>query len=779
LSQVDALDIAMAATAVLQQFVVHSLKELHHRRGDGTRVLDAIYEACSSSGLVKKAATDVRSRYERVFDAALESLMGCWIIDYVEEVCGDRHLTSNDPVDAQLLDGQFVKEWCQSTLQHMESELVTTLKNEQLFQQFQTRELQKQIGKANVLVDVLHALARIRNTGGAYAASCAAGTLDRQGVDAELQQALLLQQCFKVMEWCAWHRLHDKPHTGRYASMPEWVRRVQVRRDRRPMGKTLFLDDTLKALMISGAYPFSTLQNMIYMIFLTIRDIDTSTWHNKLALFLYYLTDLDYLPPGQKGLDDFRATFSLPAPKVVSWYCMFLLDCAESAPGSEAAPAPAAASASAPLDVHLDQACQLLACSAQPDMPFKFIETLMDLGRADVALALHRAQAGGGLGELPAADSPQALLQARTLVELRLRCGLLTEAFLTLRSLCSQAPAGPQRTALTSALVSHLAEWAMTGPGRNPARASALCELPWSDEEERALVSWLVTQMEQGRPAADYLPLYFLQRGRMMEAMGAFNRWQVAMQAHGRDVLPGAANSTVTMLDAMINAAAGLLPTPQRNVGIPVETATASRAEGGVVLGTAAAVLARGPAMLLQGLGLQADNNMPVMQAVFQGDEVPPFLTGRWPASSAPVSQSTKASPSEETAAPQGTLQQSTAGALPLVPFMSSEGLGLGSASGFSLSGMPLLQGASAGPMMQAAGPGGGAERGVREEMAVPGPPTARTLFSLGGPVLSGSFGGAQPAASGNDGGVFPSNKKYGGPDAREMKRLRPNNWLH
>ena len=55
-----------------------------------------------------------------------------------------------------------------------------------------------------------------------------------------------------------------------------------------------------QALRIGGAYPFSSLQNMLYMLFITIRDTDTAIWESKLSLLLYYLLDLDYLQPGQQ-----------------------------------------------------------------------------------------------------------------------------------------------------------------------------------------------------------------------------------------------------------------------------------------------------------------------------------------------------------------------------------------------------------------------------------------------------------------------------------------------
>ncbi len=36
------------------------------------------------------------------------------------QVCGDTQLTSNDALEAQLLDGSFVKDWCNSSLKELE-----------------------------------------------------------------------------------------------------------------------------------------------------------------------------------------------------------------------------------------------------------------------------------------------------------------------------------------------------------------------------------------------------------------------------------------------------------------------------------------------------------------------------------------------------------------------------------------------------------------------------------------------------------------------------------
>lgn len=165
-------------------------------------------------------------------------------------------------------------------------------------------------------------------------------------------------------------------------------------------------------------------------------------------------------------LADFRSTFHLPAPLVATWRAAFLLDCVD----------PAAVAASGE-DPGLTAACQLLAANVQPDTPFKFIEVLVSLGRADVALAVHRAQAGGS-------TAGYSLAQATTLLDLRLRCGLITEAFLMLRA-HAVAQADPvQRSAHVRQLLRHLADWAVESStkGQPQPWVASLMELPFNEQ---------------------------------------------------------------------------------------------------------------------------------------------------------------------------------------------------------------------------------------------------------------------------------------------------------
>lgn len=172
-------------------------------------------------------------------------------------MCGDRSLTSDDALEAQLLDGSTVAEWAGSSLRASEEKLQAALKSDALLTKYISTSLSNELSKANTLCSTLHALARIHGAGAMagssiafspreqQAGSTATGSRAQRGVQSELQQALLLQQALQMLAWCVRHRLHERPHTGRFSSMPEWLRRVQGRRERRP-GRSLFLDDMLQ-----------------------------------------------------------------------------------------------------------------------------------------------------------------------------------------------------------------------------------------------------------------------------------------------------------------------------------------------------------------------------------------------------------------------------------------------------------------------------------------------------------------------------------------------------
>jgi hypothetical protein len=75
----------------MQALVACDLKELHRKRGDGSRALDSLFAELAAAGLVSGPARDLKSKFFSVCDAALNGLPS-WILDYLAEVCSDPHL---------------------------------------------------------------------------------------------------------------------------------------------------------------------------------------------------------------------------------------------------------------------------------------------------------------------------------------------------------------------------------------------------------------------------------------------------------------------------------------------------------------------------------------------------------------------------------------------------------------------------------------------------------------------------------------------------------------
>ncbi|GLC41829.1 hypothetical protein PLESTM_001250000 [Pleodorina starrii] len=701
-----------AALAVLASC---NLKELHLKRADGSRILDSLHATCRAARLIPAGTPDgsPRERYLAVFDAALNGGLGCWILDYVEVVCADRHLTSNDPLEAYLLDGGFVKAWAQARLQRAEQAATSALANDASFHAFQASHLQQQLAQMRVLVSVLRSLDRIRAVaaGGTAAALAAAAAVaagagqDRLSVKAELRQAVLLEQAFQVMDWCCRQGLAAPgAPPGRFASCPEWVRAVAARRAR-AAPRPLFLDGLLQSLTLSGAYPAASIPAMLYSLLLVVPHVDPATWTSKLALLSYYLMDSGVLDAGgaaaavggggvpgagagnggsgggrlEAALGDLRRTFRLSPGDVGVWQCYYLLDCASPVThGSE--------------DPYLARACALLPSYVTASTPFAFIEALLALGRPDVALAVDRGQLGARAGPGPGpgtavaaaggADAPAGALaaasttttatssgrccsslpQAMVLLEIRLRCGLMSEAFMMLRQHTADLAAAASvsaasgdgevpggREALqehTRALLRHLAGWAADADAAARAEAGAgagdggggggwlnrLTELPLNAAEEFVLVEWLTEQAEAGRPAGTFLPLFFLQRGRVSEAMAAWRRWsarQDALAAAGG----AAATATPALLSGLVAAALdaaydATLPTPLRNADVPLPpsaAAAAASASGAPVLPDLAP--GQGAVSILAGLVNQASPDQPAALLPFHGTEPPPLIT--------------------------------------------------------------------------------------------------------------------------------------------------------
>ncbi|KAG2433091.1 hypothetical protein HYH02_012794 [Chlamydomonas schloesseri] len=864
-----AREVLSPAAAALSQLASCNLKELHLKRADGSRILDSLHATCRAANVIPATAPDAtpKERYLAVFDAALGGGLGCWILDYVEVVCADRHLTSNDPLEAYLLDGGFVKAWAAACLQRAEQAATSALTADMAFHSFQASgQLQAQLAQTRVLVAVLRALDRIRAAaaGGAVASGAgSAGTGDRLSVKEELRQAVLLEQAFQVMDWCARQGLAE-PRTaaaGRFGSYPEWSRAVNARRAR-AAPRPLFLDSLLQSLSLSGAYPASSVQHMLHTLLLVVRDPEPAAWAAKLALLSYFLLDAGVLEQQQPqqglplgaapaaggavaaaggaaagggearveaALEELRRTFRLSAADVGVWQCNYLLDCAvpDGPDGAE--------------DLHLARACALLPSCVTPALPFAFIEALLALGRPGVALAVDRGQSGseasgnsnsnnsGGAAASGSGRPCRTLAQATTLLDTRLRCGLMTEAFMLLRQHVSDLAArlhaagggaGPGgynggdggRAELeehTRVLLGRLAEWAAAQDEAGAAAAAAaaggstatlaaaastgwlnrLTELPLNATEESVLVSWLAGEAEAGRPAGDFLPLFFLQRGRVNEATAAWRRWdarQAALAAAGRRRSP-VSDLVAAALDA---AHCGGLPGPLRNVMVP---APAPGAEQPVAAAGQSGVPDLAPGQgavgILAGLLDHMSPDQPLAVLPFHGAEPPPLVSR---AVQLPAPHITAAQQAAAAAAASRGGAVGTAGAAAAVAPNASQPQAPQSQQPFV--GMPLQLPAAApfrappptpGPDAFGAGgypqggffrsaPGGGGSLG----MSGGGAGVGGGAGAGGAGGLLFSVGAGAVAAAPAPGGGVGQTALGGLAAARSTKRYKPNDWF-
>lgn len=85
-------------TEVLQQLAAANLKELHYRRSDGKRAIEALGALCRKhlntiTWLDAPQGSDGVGLFFSVLDFAVVNGFGCWVMDYVSEVRGTMTIT--------------------------------------------------------------------------------------------------------------------------------------------------------------------------------------------------------------------------------------------------------------------------------------------------------------------------------------------------------------------------------------------------------------------------------------------------------------------------------------------------------------------------------------------------------------------------------------------------------------------------------------------------------------------------------------------------------------
>ncbi len=128
------------------------------QKSHGVRTVRQLYERCKDAHLTSAhAQTDVAA-LEAAFDVALRNGLGCLILDYVQEVCTSRVLVSSDPVDAALLDGSTVEQWCKNAIRSCSNRVLEQLNNVSLERLQNSAVLQQETGCINALLLIVTAL---------------------------------------------------------------------------------------------------------------------------------------------------------------------------------------------------------------------------------------------------------------------------------------------------------------------------------------------------------------------------------------------------------------------------------------------------------------------------------------------------------------------------------------------------------------------------------------------------------------------------------------------
>jgi len=145
-------------TATALQQLADASPASYIQKSSGVRTVRRLFECCKGARLTSgQAQTDVAA-LEAVFDVALRNGLGCLILDYVQEVCTSRVLVSSDPVDAALLDGSTIEQWCKAAIHRCRDRVLQQLNAGLLERHQQSAILQQESGCINAILLIVRAL---------------------------------------------------------------------------------------------------------------------------------------------------------------------------------------------------------------------------------------------------------------------------------------------------------------------------------------------------------------------------------------------------------------------------------------------------------------------------------------------------------------------------------------------------------------------------------------------------------------------------------------------
>ncbi|KAK3039525.1 hypothetical protein RJ639_028107, partial [Escallonia herrerae] len=506
---------------------------------NGSRLRLRLYYECIEAGLISKRyddrfqekddgdrqqTADVQRLYS-LFDVAMENNLVSLICHYITDVCMDESAVSSDPVVAFLLDEVVVKDWCKRTFKIILTELqgiysLTVLKMKDRMSSLLKSSV-KLAGISNVL-EVLESSFK-----GSFSAHFkdlhhlqeSVSKTKQVSVSYDSVPLLLSVLWCKHMEmilWCLKHQFLENIRSW-HSNFTSWRSIVRERKSAAikrswpdsinhpvestgPGGSTLFIEDALSNIDVeqeytretgdeseiaslqkeggssffrskiegmAGCYPFEHLRDAIDILFLRGSSDMVVAKH---AIFLYYLYDRHWPLPDEKWryvIDDFAATFSITRHSLLESLTFYLLD--------------------NNTDEAMQEACRLLPEISGPTTHPKVSQVLLERENPDAALMVLRWSGRDGGAQLV------SLGEAVTAVRVRVECGLLTEAFMYQRMLCTKVKEKKLRHESSRDSSVELKEEGQT----LVTELCCLCirrnlvdrmiELPWNSDEEKHL----------------------------------------------------------------------------------------------------------------------------------------------------------------------------------------------------------------------------------------------------------------------------------------------------
>ncbi|KAJ6963122.1 E3 ubiquitin-protein ligase HOS1-like [Populus alba x Populus x berolinensis] len=524
----------------------------------GIRLHPRLYYECIEAGLISKRCderfqekedvdneltADVQRLYS-LFDVALENNLVSLICHYVTDICMDESAVSSDPVIAFLLDEVVVKDWCKRTFKKITAEL-------QVIYNLEAEEMKTRL---SLLLKLSVHLAGISNVLEVLESSF------KDSLSARLHDLQLLQestlkakQHMEIIAWCARHHFLENVRS-RHTNLSSWRSVVHQRKSAAikrswpdvpnqsakssMLAGSLFIEDALANLKIEqnhmqemgeesqlaplqkdgglfcksklegleGCYPFENLRAAVDVLFLHgSSDLVLA----KQAIFLYYLFDRHWTMPDESWryiVDDFSATFAITRHSLLESLTFYLLD-----DNNEEA---------------LQEACNLLPEISGPSTHPKIAQVLLERENPETALMVLRWSGHDG-------SQMVSLSDAVTAIQVRVECGLLTEAFIHQRMLCTKVrenkfKAGPPRDASVD-LKGECRSWE-NWVEILVTEICCLCiknnlvdrmiGLPWNLDEEKYLHKCLLDYAfhDPSTTIGSLLVVFYLQRYRYVEA---------------------------------------------------------------------------------------------------------------------------------------------------------------------------------------------------------------------------------------------------------------------